>query len=118
MHLDFITVPSTLSEMMDIIDLTVLQVDQMHLLVIQMHNFTSGKYVHQFYDHSHDLQRMKLVLEMAHDEQMIMEPIHLNGQQCVIFYRFGHKTVHCLFFVCLFVYFRFSMRTFANCAQI
>lgn len=108
MHFYFITVPSTLSENMDIIDLTVLQVDLMHLLVIQMHNFTSGKYVHQFYDHSHDLQQPKLVLEIAQDEQMIMEPIHLNRQQCFIFYRFGHKNVYWLFLS----FFPFSMRTF------
>lgn len=114
MHFYFITVPSTLSENMDIIDLTVLQVDLMHLLVIQMHNFTSGKYVHQFYDHSHDLQQPKLVLEIAQDEQMIMEPIHLNRQQCFIFYRSGHKNVYWLFLS----FFPFSMRTFGISRKI
>lgn len=73
---------------MIIIDLTVLQVDLMHLLAIQIHDSSNGRYIHQFYDYSQNLQQPNLVLEFDRDMETIIEPWQIDQQQCFIQYRF------------------------------
>lgn len=70
-----------------VIDLTVLEIDQMHLLVIEVQNLTSGKFIQRFYDYSHDLQLTKLVYEMAQNVETIIEPFKLDQNHCFIIYR-------------------------------
>lgn len=72
---------------MDIIDLTVFKVQQMHLLAIQIHNSTTAKFTHQFYNYSHDFEHVNLVLEFVRDMETIIEPFQMNQQQCFIEYR-------------------------------
>lgn len=74
------------------IDLTVLRVDLMHLLVIQMHNLSNGQFVQQFYDYTTmimmtDMQPPKLVYEMYDLAETIIEPFNLDVRQCFIMYR-------------------------------
>lgn len=72
---------------MVIIDLTVLQTDLMHLLIIQMQNLNTGQFDQLFYDYTNDLQQPKLVHQSTEDNETTIEPFILDLRHCFIQYR-------------------------------